>query len=340
MSRRSRCTTRPASGSARDRRGRRARSGPTASLGEVLGGGITNHNLKVTRRRGVRAPDRRQGHRAARDRPLGRARGHARAAALGIGPDVVDFVEPEGWLVTRFVDGRDRAGDDARRRRPRSAPSRRRRRSPAGSTRSGSSRPTPTPRSPRGVAAAARVRGAQASPTGSRSGRGARPRRATTTCSTRTSSTRRAAPDRRLGVRGHGRPVLRPGELLGQQRARPDGRAALAAYGGGDPRDPRPDALHVRLPRGDVGRRAARVSELDFDFAGYAAEHFDGSSGRPPSPDSPRLWSHGETRMARAARPCDGGIVGLRSGSREEPRPAADGQVRADRRAEAPGPGL
>ena len=28
-----------------------------------------------------------------------------RAAALGIGPEVVAFVEPEGWLVTRFVAG-------------------------------------------------------------------------------------------------------------------------------------------------------------------------------------------------------------------------------------------
>jgi len=27
------------------------------------------------------------------------------AAALGIGPEVVAFVEPEGWLVTRFIDG-------------------------------------------------------------------------------------------------------------------------------------------------------------------------------------------------------------------------------------------
>jgi thiamine kinase-like enzyme len=27
------------------------------------------------------------------------------AAAVGVGPEVVDFVEPEGWLVTRFVDG-------------------------------------------------------------------------------------------------------------------------------------------------------------------------------------------------------------------------------------------
>ena len=27
------------------------------------------------------------------------------AAAAGIGPEVVAFVEPEGWLVTRFLDG-------------------------------------------------------------------------------------------------------------------------------------------------------------------------------------------------------------------------------------------
>ena len=27
------------------------------------------------------------------------------AAAVGVGPEVVDFVEPEGWLVTRFVEG-------------------------------------------------------------------------------------------------------------------------------------------------------------------------------------------------------------------------------------------
>ena len=45
---------------------------------EVLGGGITNHNFKVESRRPVRAPHRRARHRAARDRPLRRARGGAR----------------------------------------------------------------------------------------------------------------------------------------------------------------------------------------------------------------------------------------------------------------------
>jgi thiamine kinase-like enzyme len=73
---------------------------------EVLGGGITNHNLKVevdgetfvlrvagkgTNLLGI-------------DRTVELA-ATAAAAALGIGPGVVGFVEPEGWLVTRFVEG-------------------------------------------------------------------------------------------------------------------------------------------------------------------------------------------------------------------------------------------
>jgi thiamine kinase-like enzyme len=74
---------------------------------EVLGGGITNHNLKVElddrevyvlriagRETDVLGIDRRVEHEATRA-----------AAAVGVGPDVVDFVEPEGWLVTRFIVG-------------------------------------------------------------------------------------------------------------------------------------------------------------------------------------------------------------------------------------------
>jgi len=77
-----------------------------ASRWEVLGGGITNHNLKVTRSDGVfvlrvagegtelLGIDRRTELEATRA-----------AAAVGVGPEVVDFVEPEGWLVTRFLEG-------------------------------------------------------------------------------------------------------------------------------------------------------------------------------------------------------------------------------------------
>jgi thiamine kinase-like enzyme len=79
--------------------GRRARV-------ELLGGGITNNNLKVevdgelfvlrvagkdTELLGI-------------DRRVELAATEA-AAAHGIGPEVVAFVEPEGWLVTRFVAG-------------------------------------------------------------------------------------------------------------------------------------------------------------------------------------------------------------------------------------------
>ena len=73
---------------------------------EPLGGGITNHNFLV-RGNGERfvlriggkdtellGIDRRAEHDAARA-----------AAEVGVGPEVVGFVEPEGYLVTRFVEG-------------------------------------------------------------------------------------------------------------------------------------------------------------------------------------------------------------------------------------------
>ena len=74
---------------------------------EVLGGGITNHNLKVevdgelyvlrvvgknTDLLGI-------------DRSVELAATGA-AAAVGVGPVVVAFIEPEGWLVTRFIEGK------------------------------------------------------------------------------------------------------------------------------------------------------------------------------------------------------------------------------------------
>jgi thiamine kinase-like enzyme len=73
---------------------------------EVLGGGITNHNAKVeldgdayVLRVAGRDTDL-----LGIDRSVELAATRA-AAALGVGPEVVDFVEPEGWLVTRFVAG-------------------------------------------------------------------------------------------------------------------------------------------------------------------------------------------------------------------------------------------
>jgi thiamine kinase-like enzyme len=73
---------------------------------EPLGGGITNHNFKVETEEGVfvlriggkdthlLGIDRRAEHEASRA-----------AAALGIGPEVVAFLDAEGCLITRFIAG-------------------------------------------------------------------------------------------------------------------------------------------------------------------------------------------------------------------------------------------
>ena len=73
---------------------------------EVLGGGITNRNFKVTvdggtyvlriggRDTELLGIDRRAEHEAS-----------LAAAAVGVGPEVVAFIEPEGYLVTRYIEG-------------------------------------------------------------------------------------------------------------------------------------------------------------------------------------------------------------------------------------------
>ena len=73
---------------------------------EVLGGGITNHNLKVDvdGEHFVLRVAGKDTNLLGIDRTVELAATQA-AAALGIGPEVVAFVEPEGWLVTRFVEG-------------------------------------------------------------------------------------------------------------------------------------------------------------------------------------------------------------------------------------------
>ena len=76
------------------------------STWEPLGGGITNANLKVTRPDGI-VVLRIAGHETdllGIDRAV-ELEATRSAAALGVGPAVVDFVEPEGWLVTSFVEG-------------------------------------------------------------------------------------------------------------------------------------------------------------------------------------------------------------------------------------------
>ena len=73
---------------------------------EVLGGGITNHNYKVVT--DGEAFVLRIGGKDTELLGIDRAVEHEAtlaAARLELGPEVVAFVEPEGYLVTRFVEG-------------------------------------------------------------------------------------------------------------------------------------------------------------------------------------------------------------------------------------------
>ena len=82
---------------------------------EALSGGITNHNLKVEvgGERFVLRVAGKGTNLLGIDRVVELAATEA-AAALEIGPEVVAFVEPEGWLVTRFVEGESPAPERMR----------------------------------------------------------------------------------------------------------------------------------------------------------------------------------------------------------------------------------
>jgi thiamine kinase-like enzyme len=83
---------------------------------EELGGGITNRNFKI--RVDGEAYVLRVGGKDTELLGIDRAVEHGAslvAASLGIGPEVVTFVEPEGWLVTRFLEGRPVPPDEMRR---------------------------------------------------------------------------------------------------------------------------------------------------------------------------------------------------------------------------------
>ena len=73
---------------------------------EPLGGGITNRNFKVEA--DGRTFVLRIGGRDTELLGIDRSAEYAAssvAADLGLGPEVVAYVEPEGYLVTRYVDG-------------------------------------------------------------------------------------------------------------------------------------------------------------------------------------------------------------------------------------------
>ena len=214
------------------------------------------------------------------------------AASLGVGPEVVAFVEPEGYLVTRFVEGSpvppeemQAPGRATRDGRACCGGSTRARASRRGSTRSGSSRPTaPAPsrtastcrpsydereggrRSDRGGARAAGaevpchndllnanfIRG-PATGSGSSTGSTRGWATASSTSPTSRSTTSFDARERRAC-----------------SSRRTSARCATA------------DAAHLQLMRFMSDFREAMwgvvqqgISELDFDFAGYAGRHFE-----------------------------------------------------------------
>ncbi|MEO5792534.1 MAG: phosphotransferase, partial [Gaiellaceae bacterium] len=73
---------------------------------EVLGGGITNRNFKVSVDGGTYVF--RIGGKDTELLGIDRSVEHEAslvAAAIGVGPEVIAFVEPEGYLVTRYIEG-------------------------------------------------------------------------------------------------------------------------------------------------------------------------------------------------------------------------------------------
>jgi thiamine kinase-like enzyme len=84
---------------------------------EPLGGGITNRNFKVTLLDGAQVVLRIGGKDTELlgiDRHVEHAATQA-AAEAGLAPAVIAFVEPEGYLVTRFVEGQPVPVEDVRR---------------------------------------------------------------------------------------------------------------------------------------------------------------------------------------------------------------------------------
>ena len=188
---------------------------------EVLGGG-SQINFKVTSTTAPRASCRRQGHGASASTAASNTRHRSLRPPLAWA-DVVAFIEPEGYLVTRFVGGRSwidalREPEALRRIASRFVRSTTGRRSWRGSTCSGRRGlrrhgATHGGRSPPGTTSRSRrplVSSAPAVPLPSA--------HVTTTCSPPTSSTTARGSGSWTGVRGYGRRLLRPGELRRQQR--------------------------------------------------------------------------------------------------------------------------
>ena len=312
----------PASWRARDRRRLRALEPSSAppSGARAADGGITNRNYRVRFAAGTTSCASRARTptcSASTAMPSARRRG---GGGVGVAPEVLAYLA-EPRLVTAFIEAR-RAGRGwqraARRWRrrcgdPRAARRcRRASRFPLDAQLRGDARE-------RGGAIPAglpEVRAIAARSSGARLQPRALPQRP---AHRELPPRRRRGCDRRLGVRRDGRPLLRPRRTSRSTTAcpTPTTEELLAAYFGeptpAPTRAPAADAAHVRLPGGDVGRRPAGDSPtLDFDYVGYADEHFArGPRPRSTTRDSTRGSRHAAERpTARAVVIIGGGVGG------------------------------
>ena len=245
---------------------------------ERLGGGITNHNFKVVA--GGQKFVLRIGGKDTELLGIDRSVEHEAtlaAARLGLGPEVVAFVEPEGYLVTRFVEGEPGkvtvSTAAALLARLHAAP-------PI----AGSFDPFrvveayAVTAASRGVAPTAAYTMAKAIADRIERRRGRRPR---VPChNDLLAANFIGAPDTTWIVdweyAGMGDSAFDLGNFAVNNGLDEAGdEALLAAYGGGDP------AVHVLMRFMSDFREAMwgvvqqAIAELEFDFAGYADEHFD-----------------------------------------------------------------
>ena len=195
---------------------------------EPLDGGITNRNFRVRTGSGdyVIRLFGKETSQLGIDRRAEQAASEA-AAAVGVGAEVIAFLDDAA--IARFIDGRPSLPRSCAPRRvgwpPRCAPCMPAARCRRSSTPSASWRTTASGRAGRrrrfgeALERAARSSGAD----GARARAGALPQRP---AERELHPRRRAHADRGLGVRRHGRPLLRPRQLRGQQRARRGGRRA------------------------------------------------------------------------------------------------------------------
>ena len=255
---------------------------------EVLGGGITNHNYKVDAAGGpyVLRIAGRDTEALGIDRSVEHEAALA-AAAVGVGPEVV-VVEPEGYLVTRFIEGsivpleQMREPEWIKRVAHALKAVHRGRRCRRGSSRSGWSRTTGRRRSRTAPRFHRATRGRGRSRAGSSERVARSPSgRATTTCSTRTSSTTAVACGSSIGSTpgwGTSSSTSRTSRSTTGSTATAARRSSRPTSASSGRRTSAPSSSCSSCPTS--ARRCGAwiqgaMSELDFDFGSYAAEHFE-----------------------------------------------------------------